>query len=327
MSDVEARTSSIVNWQDAEVAAAKHMREILRFTNVGLSRVGADGGVDVKAVEGVAQVKWYASPVGIADVQRLRGSTSGTQWAIFYASGRGYTKSAMEAATRGNVALFTLLKSTGMAVAVNHVAQSLERVRLGIPQKTQDDGALDIGARMATSRRHWELNQAVRAFEARVQKIDRAVGHMQHVLRDLEEYEPGAVAALRTARQVWPEEQNPSDYARALEQFKKSIDWVSHFAEGVEANRMQVIAFQEAALLTLPALTESFISAVPVSRNGLNEWCDYWIERLFWVEFEAPRTLPKRAWFRDYVERRIERGPNRADRERLARELAVRVVL
>jgi hypothetical protein len=302
------------------------MRETLKFMDVRLSRAGADDGVDVKSREGIAQVKWYASPVGISEVQRLRGTTSGTEWALFYASVRGYTKAANEAATRGNVALFTLLAETGLAIPVNHVAKSLERMRRGIPQQVKADGEPTLGSFMATSRRRWELNSAIRVHEARVDKIKDAVVHMQSVLQDLTLHDPEAAKDLRELRHVWTVEDNPADYEQALESFRHAVDWRNRLPGGIDTNTIEIIAFQEAVLPALPELVRSVASAVPVDRSSLNEWCDYWTERRFRAQYEPRRRMPQSAVLREHYEKLIARGPDRSDLARHAESMAVRVV-
>ena len=302
------------------------MRETLNFTDVRLSRAGADDGVDVKSREAIAQVKWYASPVGIAEVQRLRGTTSGTEWALFYASVRGYTKAAKEAATRGNVALFTLSTETGLAIPANHVAKSLEHMRRGIPQQVKTDGELTLGSLMATSRRHWELNSAIRVHTARVDKIERAVKQMNSVLQDLTRHEPEAAEELRKLRPVWLVEDNPADYEQALDNFWHAVGWSGHFPDGIHTNKVEVIAFQEAVLPALPELVLSVASAVPVDRSSVNDWCDYWTERSFRAFYEPPRRMPQSAVLRERHEKLIARGPDRSDLARHAETMAVRVV-
>ncbi|GAA4714675.1 hypothetical protein GCM10023198_42410 [Promicromonospora umidemergens] len=80
------------------------MEKVLGFTNVRLSGAGADGGIDVHAHEGVAQVKDHGNPVGARYVRELKG-VSGTGRSVFYARS-GYTAPSISDANRLDIALF-----------------------------------------------------------------------------------------------------------------------------------------------------------------------------------------------------------------------------
>ena len=94
----------VFSWEMAEELAAAHMRS-LGFTDVRRTTAGADQGIDVVAVEAVAQVKFLQSPVGGPDIQRFRGAAHRVPNALFYSSS-GYTKAALAAADHLNIALF-----------------------------------------------------------------------------------------------------------------------------------------------------------------------------------------------------------------------------
>lgn len=117
----------INSWQDAEAVAADHARD-LGFLDARLTPAGADGGIDVIATGAVAQVKHYASPVGIAEVQRLRGTIRGGEVAIFYASA-GYTASAIKFAEEVDLPLFRF-DTDGMVLPVTTRAVSMDVERL-----------------------------------------------------------------------------------------------------------------------------------------------------------------------------------------------------
>ncbi|WP_329226176.1 restriction endonuclease [Streptomyces sp. NBC_01460] len=101
-------TGSIRTWQDAELAAADHMRS-LGFTDARVTGAGADGGIDVVARDAVAQVKHYSQPIGVGPIRELRGVADSHHHLLFYASG-GYTASARQFADERKVALFTILE-------------------------------------------------------------------------------------------------------------------------------------------------------------------------------------------------------------------------
>lgn len=91
--------------RDAEDYAAEVM-EAIGFTNVKLSPVGPDGGIDVTSDEALAQVKLEGRSSTREQLQRLTGIslTQGTA-AIFF-SLAGYTKAALDWAEATDMALF-----------------------------------------------------------------------------------------------------------------------------------------------------------------------------------------------------------------------------
>lgn len=99
-------TAFLSDWQAAESAAVEHMKTF-GFVDAQLTSPGADGGVDVLSTEAAAQVKFYASPVGRPDIQRLRGAAHEYRLAIFYATS-GYTAEAVAYANQAGVALFQM---------------------------------------------------------------------------------------------------------------------------------------------------------------------------------------------------------------------------
>ena len=97
----------------------------LGFTDASLTASGADGGIDVRASNAVAQVKHYAQPVGAPAIQQLRGAAHGHDFALFYAQS-GYTKAALEYADAAEVALFSY-DSGGHVEPLNMPARLLQR--------------------------------------------------------------------------------------------------------------------------------------------------------------------------------------------------------
>lgn len=113
---------AVSSWQQAEALAAWHMQK-LGFDDAKMTPPGADGGLDVRATDAVAQVKHYATPIGAPVIQQLRGAAHGQGAALFY-SMSGYTKAAVEYANDAAVALFTYNES-GVVQPFNHAAQIL----------------------------------------------------------------------------------------------------------------------------------------------------------------------------------------------------------
>lgn len=97
---------------------------------------GPDGGVDVVGSGVVAQVKWWSAPVGISEVQRLRGTAHSTYVAAFY-SRSGYTRSAIAWADTAAVALFAF-DETGTVSAVNTTGETVAP-----PPALQDGESID----------------------------------------------------------------------------------------------------------------------------------------------------------------------------------------
>jgi hypothetical protein len=124
---------TVSSWQQAEALATWHMQK-LGFEDAAMTPPGADGGLDVRATNAVAQVKHYATPIGAPVIQQLRGAAHGQGAALFY-SLSGYTKAAVEYANDAAVALFTYNES-GVVQPVNHAADILHDLAGG-------DGAFD----------------------------------------------------------------------------------------------------------------------------------------------------------------------------------------
>ncbi|WP_157944023.1 restriction endonuclease [Blastococcus atacamensis] len=125
----------------AEALAAWHMRTI-GFRDAEVTQAGVDGGLDVVAAEGAAQVKHYStSPVGSPAVQQLRGAAIGHQWALFYALS-GFTTSAVAFADSASVALLRYTES-GDVTPVNAVASHLTERRAANTPSTPNHFQLD----------------------------------------------------------------------------------------------------------------------------------------------------------------------------------------
>lgn len=96
----------LADWRDAEELAAWYMREILQLAEVRLTGSGTDGGIDVVSRDAVAQVKHYSGPVGVPEIQQLKGAGHSHDAALFFALS-GFTQQAVAFAQAAGVALFT----------------------------------------------------------------------------------------------------------------------------------------------------------------------------------------------------------------------------
>lgn len=95
-----------MTWQGAEELACKWMKKNGHW-GAKLSPPGADGGIDVESAASIAQVKHHASPVGIAEMQRLYGiAQSMRKKALFFAAS-GYSTQALQWAKKHGIECYT----------------------------------------------------------------------------------------------------------------------------------------------------------------------------------------------------------------------------
>ncbi|WP_109527720.1 restriction endonuclease [Nocardia aurea] len=108
----------------AEQNAARKMRELGFFDAVATTG-GADGGIDVRASNAVAQVKWRGGVTGRPELQRLFGAR-GADFSskLLFFSATGYSQQAHEYAMSSGIALFTY-EPTGDLRPENRLASSL----------------------------------------------------------------------------------------------------------------------------------------------------------------------------------------------------------
>jgi hypothetical protein len=108
--DVPANAAVVTTWQEAERSARDFMRAN-GHPDARLTPAGPDGGVDVVSAEAIAQVKFYASPIGEPAIVQLAGTTMRRQHqgrqAIFFASS-GYTPKATQTARELGITLYQL---------------------------------------------------------------------------------------------------------------------------------------------------------------------------------------------------------------------------
>ncbi|MFE0141955.1 restriction endonuclease [[Kitasatospora] papulosa] len=96
----------ITHWRDAEFLAMAHM-QLIGYPDARETGPGSDGGIDVQATRGVAQVKMLARPVGRPAVQMLVGAAGqGRKRDLLFYSRQGYTKQAVHFADGEGVMLF-----------------------------------------------------------------------------------------------------------------------------------------------------------------------------------------------------------------------------
>lgn len=114
----------VTSWEAAEALAAAHMRAI-GFSDARLTPRGADGGLDVVSRWCVAQVKYFAKPVGRPQIQGLRGAAHGYEHAFFYAL-TGFSPNAIEFADRAGVSLWQF-DQRGAVWPVNAFAKRYRR--------------------------------------------------------------------------------------------------------------------------------------------------------------------------------------------------------
>lgn len=96
------------------------------FADARLTSDGPDGGIDVVASGAVAQVKSWMTPIGIAEVQRLRGAAHDGSAAFFF-SLMDYTDAARRFADSAGVRLFRFGGYDGSVEATNVAASAFLR--------------------------------------------------------------------------------------------------------------------------------------------------------------------------------------------------------
>lgn len=95
-----------MTWQAAEIMARDWMKK-KGHIGAKLTNRGADGGIDVESITSIAQVKHHASPVGIAEMQRLYGIAQSTKKKALFFSASGYSGSALKWAAAHKIACYT----------------------------------------------------------------------------------------------------------------------------------------------------------------------------------------------------------------------------
>lgn len=146
----------------AEKLAARKM-QWLGFGDAKVTGAGADGGLDVVAHDGVAQVKAWSNPVGVRDVRELKGvaaSSVDAKVAVFFSTS-GYTKQAIDFAQNANVALFVMTDSGSLT------------------PKSGSAEKLLAGEMSADLKRAFEEREAAREEQERIRRDVREREHRQ----------------------------------------------------------------------------------------------------------------------------------------------------
>lgn len=121
---MEPRIEYITTAEQAERNAAARMQE-MGFTDARVTGRGPDGGIDVRARDAVAQVKWQGAQTSRPELQNLYGARgiNHSQQLLFF-SASGYSRGAIEYADMVGIALFTF-DPTGVLTARNVRAERL----------------------------------------------------------------------------------------------------------------------------------------------------------------------------------------------------------
>ena len=107
----------VVDWRDAELAAAEWMRAH-GWPDAYAAGRGADNGLDVISGNAVAQVKWHSKPMGRPDLQKLVGATWNIGATMLAFSRSGFTAPAIAFAEDNGVGLFVLHENGRATVVV-----------------------------------------------------------------------------------------------------------------------------------------------------------------------------------------------------------------
>lgn len=140
---------------DFEDAAADWMKS-WGYLDAQRTPTGPDSGIDVQAKGAVAQVKATTSPVGRADIQRIRGVAHDGREAIFFSLG-GYSAGAVEWAEDAGVALFQFAGYDGTIEAIStHATTLLKSNRLA--RRRSSEMELDHQALIRRARERERVN-------------------------------------------------------------------------------------------------------------------------------------------------------------------------
>lgn len=120
------RNANELTPEGAEELAAGWMRR-LGATDAQVTRFQGDGGVDVISAKYFAQVKHFASNVGVAPIRELSGVVRVNGRRGLFFTTRGYAKGAIEFANQSGIALFVMDHRADRLEAVNDVAKALKR--------------------------------------------------------------------------------------------------------------------------------------------------------------------------------------------------------
>lgn len=111
--------------RDAEHLAAQWMKR-LGAQGVEVTRSSHDGGIDVASTHYIAQVKRFASNVGVAPIRELAGVIRSDRRRGLFFTTTGYSKGAIEFATEQGIALFVMEIHTGQLSPANFQARAFQ---------------------------------------------------------------------------------------------------------------------------------------------------------------------------------------------------------
>ncbi|MGW5671577.1 restriction endonuclease [Micromonospora sp. NPDC003776] len=190
------------DWRTSEEIAAAHMRA-LGFADAELTGGSRDGGLDVVAGTGVAQVKMQAQPVGAPPVQQLRGTRPHSPHHLFYSTS-GYTTAACEAAAEIGVYLFTIDRD-GTVSPVGDAAAELAEAGVHDPEAVRAVTVRQIAKEYCqgvTDRITAAINATDLTAPGRTGRYpghhERASRYLHRALENLTEA-PGSFESLRSA--------------------------------------------------------------------------------------------------------------------------------
>lgn len=113
--------------KQAELNAAEAMRS-WGYVDAVSPMHGADGGIDVRSSQALAQVKFRGSKAGRPEIQNLVGARgSDSSKALLFFDFKGYSPQAIEYANQMNIGLYTYDHS-GKVTPVNDAARQLMAV-------------------------------------------------------------------------------------------------------------------------------------------------------------------------------------------------------
>lgn len=255
------------------------MRTVLRFDDAAVTAPGADGGLDVRAREAGAQVKFYSNPVGIADVQRLKGTVRLGQYAVFYASSSGYTQAARRFSDEAGVALF-IYSGNGAVIGVNPQATALLKVRQNIPAPLPPNPDLTPEEREALLVRFNETFTISHAYMQEAHTLIVGRHEQMMVVRRLLE-------AARTPRRYdqvwarylpWMRDFEAAEFENARSALSNAWENKELTSEGLQQDPATITRRQEEILAVIPRFLDNLYSAVPLERSEAELWREYWYE-------------------------------------------------
>jgi hypothetical protein len=99
----------------------------LGHSDANQTGAGPDSGIDVASTTCAAQVKWYGTKVGVRPLRELYGANAGRPVQLFFFCNAGFTRDAIDYASRVGMAAFTFSPADGLIAPANaHASGILE---------------------------------------------------------------------------------------------------------------------------------------------------------------------------------------------------------